>query len=264
MIKAVSPFASPDSGAVSKNGTIAYSSVSWTDNPAGLTTSYLNKLNNAVAPARKAGLEVQYGGGAGPDRPADERHRVRDHRPGLRPVDAAVHVRLVHHRSDPAGVRDLQRGRGPVGGRPARLDRPPSRRTAPTVATLLGLGVAVDYGLFLTARHREQLDSGMDVVTSASRAEGTSGAAIVIAGSTVVVAILGLYLSGVPFVGSMGLAAAIVVAITMAAALTLVPSFMGLVKNNVRSLRGARPRAPGRHLRAAAGQANRRGHRGPP
>src|ERR1022692_3232024 len=47
--------------------------------------------------------------------------------------------------------------------------------TAPTVATLLGLGVAVDYGLFLTARHREQLDGGMDVVTSASRAAGTSG-----------------------------------------------------------------------------------------
>jgi RND superfamily putative drug exporter len=114
--------------------------------------------------------------------------------------------------------------------------------TAPTVATLLGLGVAVDYGLFLTARHREQLDRGMDVVTSASRAEGTSGAAIVIAGSTVVVAILGLYISGVPFVGAMGLAAAIVVAITMAAALTLVPSFMGLVKNNVRSV-AARARA---------------------
>ncbi|HLA65779.1 MAG TPA: MMPL family transporter [Candidatus Saccharimonadales bacterium] len=109
--------------------------------------------------------------------------------------------------------------------------------TAPTVATLLGLGVAVDYGLFLTARHREQLDDGMDVVISASRAEGTSGAAIVIAGSTVVVAILGLYLSGVPFVGSMGVAAAIVVAVTMCAALTLVPSFMGLVKNNVRSLK---------------------------
>src|SRR6201987_6301195 len=65
VIKAVSPFASPSSGAVSKDGTIAYSSVSWSDNPDGLDTSYLNRLNNAVAPARTAGLEVQYGGGAG-------------------------------------------------------------------------------------------------------------------------------------------------------------------------------------------------------
>ncbi len=108
--------------------------------------------------------------------------------------------------------------------------------TAPTVATLLGLGVAVDYGLFLMARHREQLDSGMDVVTSARLAEKTSGAAIVVAGSTVVISILGLYIAGVSFVGSLGLAAAIVVAITMLVALTLVPAFLGAVRGNVRSL----------------------------
>ena len=93
---------------------------------------------------------------------------------------------------------------------------------------LLGLGVAVDYGLFLVARHREQLDAGIDVVASATHAKGTSGAAIVVAGGTVVVSILGLYVSRVAFVGALGLAAAIVVAITMLAALTLVPAFMGV------------------------------------
>jgi RND superfamily putative drug exporter len=101
---------------------------------------------------------------------------------------------------------------------------------------LLGLGVAVDYGLFLTARHREQLDAGMDVVSSARHAEATSGAAIVVAGSTVVISILGLYIAGVSFVGSLGLAAASVVAVTMLVALTLVPAFMGVVGGNVRSL----------------------------
>ena len=65
VLKAASPFASPGTGAVSKDGTIAYSSVSWKGNPAGLTTSYLNKLNKAVSPARKAGLAVEYGGAAG-------------------------------------------------------------------------------------------------------------------------------------------------------------------------------------------------------
>ncbi len=108
--------------------------------------------------------------------------------------------------------------------------------TAPTIATLLGLGVAIDYGLFLTARHREQLDQGMDVVSSVKRAERTSGAAIVVAGSTVVISILGLYIAGVTFVGSLGLAAAIVVALTMLVALTLVPAFMGVVRETVRSL----------------------------
>ena len=127
--------------------------------------------------------------------------------------------------------------------------------TAPTIATLLGLGVAVDYGLFLVARHREQLDSGMDVVTSAKQAAGTSGAAIVVAGCTVVVSILGLYLSGVAFVGSLGLAAAIVVVVTMLAALTLVPAFMGLVRGNVRALSARfRARRAGLSVREQAAQ----------
>jgi RND superfamily putative drug exporter len=56
--------------------------------------------------------------------------------------------------------------------------------------------VAVDYGLFLVSRHREQLDTGMDVLTSAKEAEGTSGAAIVVAGTTVIISILGLYIVG--------------------------------------------------------------------
>jgi RND superfamily putative drug exporter len=241
VIKAVSPFASSGSGAVAKNGTIAYSSVSWSDNPAGLTTSYLNQLNSAVAPARKAGLEVQYGGGAGQigQQTSDTVSEII----GL--ASALVLLIFMFGSVITAAIPLLSAifsvGAGlSVVGLLAAVTTFPT--TAPTVATLLGLGVAVDYGLFLTARHREQLDTGMDVVVSASRAEGTSGAAIVIAGSTVVVAILGLYTSGVPFVGAMGLAAAVVVAITMAAALTLVPSFMGLVKNNVRSL-SARARA---------------------
>ncbi len=235
VIKAVSPFASPNSGAVSKNGTIAYSSVSWTDNPAGLDTSYLNQLNNAVAPARKAGLEVQYGGGAG-----QIGQQTADTVSEIIGLACALLLLLFMFGSVITAAVPLVSAIFSVGaglsvvGLLAALTTFPS--VAPTVATLLGLGVAVDYGLFLTARHREQLDRGMGVVESASRAEETSGASVVIAGSTVVVAILGLYLSGVPFVGAMGLAAAVVVAITMLAALTLVPSFMGLVRNNVRSL----------------------------
>jgi RND superfamily putative drug exporter len=112
--------------------------------------------------------------------------------------------------------------------------------TAPTVATLLGLGVAVDYGLFLVARHREQLDRGMPLERSIGRTVATSGAAIVIAGSTVVVAILGLYVSGVAFVGALGLASAVVVAVTMLSALTLVPAMLAVAGPRVRSGRDRR------------------------
>jgi len=82
----------------------------------------------------------------------------------------------------------------------------------------------------------------MAVIPSVRRAAGTSGAAIVVAGTTVAVSVLGLYISGVGFVGSMGLAAALVVIVTMTAALTLVPGFMGAAQEKVRAL-GARVRA---------------------
>jgi RND superfamily putative drug exporter len=236
VIKAVSPFSSSQSGAVSQNGEIAYSSISWSDNPAGLTTSYLDKLNNAVAPARNAGLNVEYGGGAGLIG-----QQTSDQASELIGLAAALILLLLMFASLitaavplVSAIFSVGSGLAVVGLIAAVVTIP---TTGPTVATLLGLGVAIDYGLFLAARHREQLDNGMDVIASVGQSESTSGAAIVIAGSTVVVAILGLYVSGVPFVGAMGLSAAIVVAVTMAAALTLIPAFMGVVKNNVRSLK---------------------------
>jgi RND superfamily putative drug exporter len=241
VIKVTSPFASGGSAAVSKNGQIAYASISWNVNPAGLGAGYLDQLNRAMAPARHAGLQVAYGGGAGNIGPVSN-----DTRSEVIGLVCALALLLFMFGSVIAAAIPLisalfsvGAGLSVVGLLAAAVTFP---TTAPTVATLLGLGVAVDYGLFLTARHREQSDSGMGVIRSAARAEATSGSAIVVAGSTVVISILGLYVSGVPFVGSLGLASAIVVAVTMLAALTLVPAFMGLVRGRVRSL-SARRRA---------------------
>src|SRR6201995_1258954 len=88
----------------------------------------------------------------------------------------------------------------------------------------------------MVARHREQLDAGMGVLASVRRAAGTSGGAIVVAGSTVAVSVLALYISGLGFVGALGLAAAGVVLVTMISALTLVPAFMGLARESTRAL----------------------------
>src|SRR6201986_4180086 len=235
VIKAVSPFASSSSGLVSKDGTIAYSSVSWSKNPNSLDQSYLDKLNQAVAPARSAGLQVEYGGGAG--QIGNASHDLTSEVIGLA---CALLLLLFMFGSLIAAaiplvsaIFSVLSGLSLLGVLSSVMTFP---TTAPTIATLLGLGVAVDYGLFLVARHREQLDNGMDVITSVAKSAGTSGAAIVVAGGTVVVSILGLYVSGVAFVGALGLAAAIVVALTMLAALTLVPAFMGVAGSNVRSL----------------------------
>jgi RND superfamily putative drug exporter len=231
VIKAVSPFASANTGAVSKDGTIAYASVGWDVNPGSFDTGYLDKLNNAVAPATKAGLQVAYGGSAG-----DIGQHTQDLISEVIGLACALALLLIMFGSLiaagiplVAAIFSVLAGLALL-GLIARLITFPT--TAPTIATLLGLGVAVDYGLFLVARNREQLDSGMEAVRSIQRAAGTSGAAIVVAGSTVAVSVLGLYISGVGFVGSLGLAAAIVVVVTMLSALTLVPAFMGLAREN--------------------------------
>jgi putative drug exporter of the RND superfamily len=235
VIKAVSPFSSGSAGTVSKDGTIAYSSVSWKVNPNSLGTSYLSRLNAAVKPATQAGLQVAYGAGAG--QIGQKTNDLTSEAIGL---GAALLLLLFMFGSLMTAAIPLVSALFSVGAGLSLLALLASAvtfpTTAPTIATLLGLGVAVDYGLFLVSRHREQLDSGMDVITSARHAGGTSGAAVVVAGSTVVVSILGLYVVGVSFVGSLGLAAALVVAVTMIAALTMVPALIGLARGGARSL----------------------------
>ena len=108
VIRAVSPFASSSTGAVSKDGTIAYANVGWNVNPNSLDASYLDKLNNAVAPAMNAGLQVEYGRSRR-DRAADAGPDVRGHRPVVCARAAADHVRLADRGGHPAGCGGLQR-----------------------------------------------------------------------------------------------------------------------------------------------------------
>ncbi|MHA3703134.1 MMPL family transporter [Jatrophihabitans sp. YIM 134969] len=239
VISAISPFATANSPQVSQDGTIAYGTASWNVVPASLDESYLHRMDDAVAPARDAGLQVEYGAGAGQIGQSTD-----DKSSEIIGLVCALALLLFMFGSVVAAalpllsaVFSVAAGLSLVGLLSAGTTFP---TTAPTVATLLGLGVAVDYGLFLVARHREQVDHGMDVPTSIGRSSATSGAAILVAGSTVVIAILGLYVAGVPFVGAMGLASAIVVAVTMLAALTLMPAFLQIAGGNVRSFRDRR------------------------
>src|SRR5262249_4235488 len=89
---------------------------------------------------------------------------------------------------------------------------------APTLATMIGLGGGIDYGLFIVSRHRQNLTAGMEINESIGLANGTAGQAVLFAGGTVVIAITGLALSGIPYVTTLGLMAAVVVAVMMAAA----------------------------------------------
>ena len=95
--------------------------------------------------------------------------------------------------------------------------------TAPILATMLGLAVGIDYALFILARHKQNLAGGMDVRESVAQATGTAGSAVVFAGATVVIALAGLAVVGIPFLTVMGLAAAGTVVIAVAIAIASCP-----------------------------------------
>ena len=99
---------------------------------------------------------------------------------------------------------------------------------APQMATMIGLGVGIDYALFLVTRHREFLARGMTIEESVGRAVATSGQAVVFAGGIVVIAILGLAVAGVPALTAAGIATSVIVLIMVVASVTLLPAFLGL------------------------------------
>lgn len=115
---------------------------------------------------------------------------------------------------------------------------------APEVGTMVGLGVGIDYALFLVARHREYLARGMTVEESVGRSVATAGQAVVFAGGTVMIAILGLAVAGVQFISAGGLAISVIVLIMALASVTLVPALLGIAGHWVNRLgvRGRRVR----------------------
>jgi RND superfamily putative drug exporter len=121
---------------------------------------------------------------------------------------------------------------------------------APTLAAMIGLGVGIDYSLFIVTRHRENLRLGLPVEEAAGRAIATSGAAVLFAGATVVIAICGLAIAGIPAVTLTGLASALTVAVMVAIALTLLPALLGFAGHRIDAIR-----LPG--MRAGAGLVGR-------
>src|SRR5690606_38480764 len=105
--------------------------------------------------------------------------------------------------------------------------------TTPMLALMLGLAVGIDYALFIVARHPDQVRRGVDPDASAARATGTAGSAVVFAGVTVLIALIGLGFAGIPFLTTMGIAAAVAVAVAVAVALTLTPALLGFIKGRV-------------------------------
>ena len=105
--------------------------------------------------------------------------------------------------------------------------------TTPLLAIMLGLAVGIDYALFIVARHQDQVRASVDPEESAARATGTAGSAVVFAGVTVLIALIGLSFANIPFLTTMGIAASVAVAIAVLVAITLTPALLGFAKGRV-------------------------------
>ncbi len=113
---------------------------------------------------------------------------------------------------------------------------------APILSAMIGLGVGIDYALFIVTRHREHLAQGMTVEDAAGRAVATSGSAVLFAGMTVVIAICGLAIAGIPMVTFMGLMSALTVTVMVAVSLTLLPALLGFAGLKIDAIRLPRRR----------------------
>ncbi|MFQ5382243.1 MAG: MMPL family transporter, partial [Dehalococcoidia bacterium] len=107
---------------------------------------------------------------------------------------------------------------------------------APTFAAMLGIGVGIDYALFVVTRFRESISGGATVGTAVEVAVSTAGKAVAIAGTAVVIALLGLYLVGIPLIATLGLVAALTVAIAVVIALSLIPAVLAIVGRRIDAL----------------------------
>ncbi|MCH5671221.1 MMPL family transporter [Streptomyces gilvus] len=228
-------------GPLSSDGKTAYITVRFDVQPSTLGDGYLHGVDTAVQPLRSAGAQVEYGGPLGElARPAAD-DRVSE----LIGFGVAIVVLLIGFGSIiAAGMPLLTALVSAVGGL-AILGLFAAAFTfatvSPTLATMIGLGVGIDYALFQITRHRQNLMNGADPVHSAGHATATSGRAVLVSGCTVIIALTGLYASGVSFIGKLGLAAAITVVSAVIGALTLVPALLGLAGRRIDRYHVRRP-----------------------
>ncbi|MER7971669.1 MMPL family transporter [Streptomyces sp. NPDC096080] len=243
VLSAQNPLSVPASpvGPLSTDGRTAYITVRFDVQPSTLGAGYLTGVDKAVQPLRSAGADVEYGGPLGElARPA-----ANDRLSEVIGFAVAIVVLLIGFGSVlAAGIPLVTALIGVVGGL-ACLGLLAAAFTfatvSPTLATMIGLGVGIDYALFLITRHRQGLMDGADPVRSAGHATATSGRAVLVSGCTVIIALAGLYASGVSFIGKLGLAAAVTVVSAVVGALTLVPALLGLLGTRVDRLRVRRP-----------------------
>ncbi|MFJ8004238.1 MMPL family transporter [Streptomyces fagopyri] len=216
--------------AVSKNGSIAYASVKYKVSGMELKDSSKDALEAAAQQARDAGLTVEVGGDALQATPETGSTEV------IGIAIAAVVLVITFGSLIAAGLPLLTAligvgiGVSTITALANALDL---GTTTSTLAMMIGLAVGIDYALFIVSRYRAELAEGREREEAAGRAVGTAGSAVVFAGLTVVIALVGLSVVNIPMLTKMGVAAAGTVAIAVLIALTLIPALLGYAGRKV-------------------------------
>ncbi|MFD5230325.1 MMPL family transporter [Streptomyces qaidamensis] len=219
--------------AVSKDGTIAYAQVSYKVSGMELDDAAKDALKDSAQDARKAGLTVEIGGDALQAVP----HTGSSEIIGI--AVAAVVLVITFGSLVAAGLPLLTAligvgiGVSAITGLASALDL---GSTTSTLAMMIGLAVGIDYALFIVSRYRAELAEGREREEAAGRAVGTAGSAVVFAGLTVVIALVGLSVVNIPMLTKMGIAAAGTVAIAVLIALTMIPALLGYAGRKVKPM----------------------------
>jgi putative drug exporter of the RND superfamily len=235
----VSPYGPRGAGQISRNGRIAYAMVNFTKQADSLAKADITRVINAAEAARTPGLNVQLGGDA-----IGSTEQTSLSYSSVIGVLAAAVVLFIAFGSLLAMLLPIVTAiAGVVGG---LMTIAPLTHTisvvnfAPILGALIGLGVGIDYALFIVTRYRRGLQSGLTPQDAAVTAIDTSGRAVLFAGGTVCIAVLGILVLGLSFLNGLAIACALTVVFTVAAAITLLPALLGVFGRKVLSRRQRR------------------------
>ena len=209
--------------AVTRDGRIGFADVIYPVPSDEIDDNARDQLEAAPAPARAAGLQVEFNGGL-----VTEKQESSSEGAGMLIGFIVLSITLGSLLA--AGLPLLTALIGVVigvAGTTAMSGVVDLSETAPILATMLGLAVGIDYALFILSRHRQNMAAGMPPRDAAAQATATAGSAVVFAGATVVIALVGLTVVNIPFLTIMGLAAAGTVTIAVLIAVTLLPALFG-------------------------------------
>src|SRR5215204_4251388 len=236
VVRAVSPLSKKGAAALSKNKQIGYISVTLSEGPSDLTKEDAQSIIDGTSPTSHAGITVATLGYL-----LQAVSKADTESSEVVGLTAAVVILLFAFGTATAMMLTIVSA---VLGLVASLElikflghvaEVPS--VASTLATMIGLGVGIDYALFIVTRHKLQLGDGMELRESIARSTATAGGAVVFAGFTVVIALCSLAFAGIPLVSTLGFTAAIAVVIAVAAATTLLPAMLGALGPRINSLR---------------------------